>query len=320
MREAPGYIDLQINGAFGYDFTTDPGSIWKVGERLVERGTTAFLPTVISSAPGTVEQALETLAEGPPLHYRGARALGVHAEGPMLAAERRGTHPARHLVAPEVKVISGWGQGLAMVTLAPELAGAREVIESLVGRGVRVSIGHTAATYEEALAAVDWGATLVTHLFNAMPPFEHRAPGPVGATLSDRRLRAALIVDGIHSHPGTVAAVWASLGPDRLFLVSDAVAAAGMPPGEYAIGEVAVTVTDDRVLNRERNLAGSTLFLDQAVRNLIEFTGAEPDSAIATATTVPAGAIGVEPIGAIVLDDDLAVVRTTIDNEVVWER
>ncbi len=320
MREAPGYLDLQINGAFGYDFTTDPSSIWKVGERLVEHGVTAFLPTVISSAPGTVEQALATLAQGPPPDYQGARALGVHAEGPMLAPERRGTHPADRLVSASIEVVSEWGRGLTIVTIAPELPGAREVIESLVDRGVRVSIGHTAATYDQALAAVDWGATLVTHLFNAMPALEHRAPGPIGVALSDGRLRAGLIVDGIHSHPGTVAAAWSSLGPDRLFLVSDAIAAAGMPLGQYSIGDVEVTVTDERVLNREGRLAGSTLFLDQAVRNLVGFTGCKTDEAIAAATTVPAGAIGAEPIGEILLDDDLFVVRTTIDGKEVWER
>ncbi|HJU50751.1 MAG TPA: N-acetylglucosamine 6-phosphate deacetylase, partial [Acidimicrobiia bacterium] len=167
--ELSGLVDIQINGGFGHDFTEDADSIWSVGAKLSDFGVEAFLPTIISSPPGTVEKALEVLASGPPPGYRGARPLGLHIEGPMLAPSRRGTHPEQFLRLPSLEVVEGWtaAAGVLMVTLAPELPGARSVVEALLTEGVVVALGHSAATYEEATAAFSWGITHVTHLFNA---------------------------------------------------------------------------------------------------------------------------------------------------------
>lgn len=289
-----GLVDIQINGAFGHDFTENPDSIWLVGERLTESGVDAFLPTIISSPPGTVEQALAVLAQGPPANYRGARPLGLHVEGPMLAPSRRGTHPEQYLRLPSLDVIEGWtaAAGVLMVTLAPELPGARAVVEALLSEGVVVALGHSAATYEEATAAFSWGITHVTHLFNAMPPFDHREPGPIGALLVQEGVTAGVIVDGIHVHPATVAATWRLLGAERLVLVSDAMAAAGLGDGSFSIGTVPVSVEGGRVVNADGKLAGSSLLLDDAVRNLVAFTGCTESEAIAAATRNPLTVLG----------------------------
>ena len=284
-----GLVDLQINGGFGHDFTEDPESIWLVGEWLSRFGIDVFLPTIISSPPGTVEKALAVLAAGPPEQYQGARPFGLHLEGPMLAPSRRGTHPTEFLRMPSLEVIAGWtaAAGVSMVTMAPELPGARAVVEALLSEGVVVALGHSAATYEEATAAFSWGITHVTHLFNAMAPFDHREPGPIGALLGQERVTAGLIVDGIHVHPATVAAAWKWLRPNRLVLVSDAMAAAGLGDGSFSIGTVPVTVEGGRVVNANGRLAGSSLTLDQAVRNLVAFTGCDEAEAIAAASTNP---------------------------------
>ncbi len=295
--ESTGLVDIQINGGFGHDFTEDPVSIWLVGERLAEFGVEAFLPTIISSPPGTVEKALAVLKQGPPADYRGARPLGLHVEGPMLAPSRRGTHPEQYLRSPSLEVIDGWtaAAGVLMVTLAPELPGARSVVEALLAEGVVVALGHSAATYEEATAAFTWGITHVTHMFNAMPPLDHRAPGPIGALLSQERVTAGLIVDGIHVHPATVAAAWRLLGPERMVLVSDAMAAAGLGDGSFSIGTIPVSVEEGRVVNSDGRLAGSSLLLDQAVRNLVTFTGCTESEAIGAASTNPLTVLGKHP-------------------------
>jgi N-acetylglucosamine-6-phosphate deacetylase len=216
-----------------------------------------------------------------------------------------------------------------MVTLAPELPGAEAVTRELVGSGVVVAAGHTTASYEEASDAFSWGISHVTHLFNAMPPLDHRSPGLVGALIEDRPVTAGLIVDGHHSHPSVVAGAWKWLGPERLALVTDAMAAAGMGDGDFHIGHVPVTVVNGKVTNLEGRLAGSTLSLDQAVRNLIAFTGCGESEALACATRIPAHIIGRPDLGRIEIgeladltffDDDLNVVGTMVGGEVVWRR
>lgn len=285
-----GLFDIQINGGFGHDFTTDPASIWLVGERLAQRGITRFLPTLITSPRGTVERALEALAAGSPDGYQGAEPIGLHVEGPMLSPTRRGTHPEEFLELPSLGLIEGWTKaaGVAMVTLAPELPGALEVIEALVEAGVVVALGHSDATYGQALRGVEAGASTVTHLFNGMRPFDHREPGLVGAAFDDERLTAGLIVDGIHVHPAAVRTAWNLLGPDRLVMVSDSMAAAGIGEGEFRIGTVEVTVAGGRVMNRDGQLAGCSVLLDEAARNLEKFAGVSKKQAFAAASINPA--------------------------------
>ena len=227
--------------------------------------------------------------------------MGLHLEGPFLNPARRGAHNPAHLRAPDLQTITGWSveQYVRLVTLAPELPGALDVIRALVGRGVVVSAGHSLATHAEALAGFEAGITCGTHLFNAMPPLEHRAPGLAGALLADERATVGLIPDGLHLHPSVVALAWQAKGARRVNLVTDAMAALGMPPGRYPLGDWEVTVDDTSARLADGRLAGSLLSLDQAVRNFIAFTGCSLSDALATVTTVPAHLLGLADRGQI---------------------
>ena len=321
---APGMIDLQINGAFGLDFTLDPTTMWGVGAQLPATGVTSFLPTIITSPAPQRNKALQVVAEGPPPGYRGARVLGLHFEGPMLAPDRRGTHEATHLRPPLIDLVDGWGraEGVRLVTLAPELAGAESVIQALLDRGVVVAAGHSAATYEEGVIALRSGVTHGTHLFNGMPPLAPREPGLVGALLDDLGASVAIVVDGIHLHPATVRMVRGNKRADRVVLITDAMAGMGAGLGEYALHDLVVTVDERSARNAEKGLAGSILTLDQAVRNYVAFTGCSPEEALAAASANPADVIGESGRGRIevgrvadlvVLDQHLAVQATIVE-------
>lgn len=289
LLAAPGFVDLQCNGALGIDLASEPERLWELATRLPQWGVTAWLPTIVSTPPEVVERAMATLAQGPPAGWVGAVPLGLHLEGPFLAPARRGAHPEALLRPPDATTAAAWSRaaGVALVTLAPELDGALDVIHGLVERGVVVSLGHSGASFEQAGAAVDAGATWTTHLFNAMSPLHHREPGLTGVALTDDRLHVGLIVDGVHVHPAAVALAHRALG-HRLTLVTDAVAALGMPPGEQVLGRATVIVDADAVRLPDGTLAGSNLSLDQAVRNLVAFTGCDAAAALAAASSAPA--------------------------------
>jgi N-acetylglucosamine-6-phosphate deacetylase len=315
---APGFIDLQLNGAHGVDLTTEPERLWEVAGVLPRYGVTAFLPTIITSPPGVPRRALRALSDGPPVGWSGATPLGLHLEGPMLNPCRRGAHPVQHLRPPSATVIDGWTRegGVALVTLAPELDGALEAVRALRACGVVVAAGHTDASAEALVAAADADVTYVTHLFNAMAPFQHRAPGPAGAALADERLVVGMIVDGIHVHPVAVEAAWRALGPQRCNLVTDATAALGPSVGASRLGDRQVHVGPHGVRTADGTLAGSNLSLDQAVRNLIAFTGCAVHEAVATVTSVPARLLGVAGKGAVVTGNDADVTLLTEELEV----
>lgn len=330
LTVAPGLIDLQINGAYGSDFTSDPETIWKVGARLPEQGVTAFLPTIITSSLDTIAGARAALSGRPP-GYRGAEPLGFHLEGPMLSPKKPGVHDPALMRLPSLDLIEGWSarSGVAMVTMAPELPGSRPVIEALTKSGVVVSAGHTAATLEEASAGFGWGISAVTHLFNAMEPFDHRAPGLIGAVVRDFQAIAGIIADGVHCDPAAVLAAWRWLGPSRLALVTDAISAVGLGDGDYELGRIQVVVRDGQASTSSGRLAGSTLTMDQAVRNLVNFTGCSEAEALATASAVPAKVLGLRDRGSlavgaradlVVLDESMEVVATMVGGDVAHLR
>lgn len=286
----PGFLDLQVNGGFGLDFTADPATIWQVAAGLPRYGVTSFLPTIITSPPATVRAAQAVMQAGPPDGWQGARPLGLHLEGPFLNPDRKGAHNPAYLRSPALADIENWSPDTAvrLVTLAPELSGALDMIAALAGRGVVVSTGHSAATFEQAGAAFDAGARYATHLFNAMPALHHREPGLVAAVLSDPRITAGLIPDGIHVHPAMVALVWQLLGPSRINLVTDAMAAMGMPPGDYLLGDYNVSVDETSARLADGTLAGCVMALDDILRTFRTFTGASLADAVATVTSTPA--------------------------------
>lgn len=303
QRIAGGYLDLQINGGWGHHFSTDPASIWEVGARLVEHGVTQFLPTLVSDGFDLLADAQAVLRAGPPTDWLGAHPIGLHLEGPWLAEARAGAHPRSALRPPDLTGIADFDH-VRLVTIAPELEGAAEVIGRLVDRNVVVSLGHSAATAEEASAGLDAGATMGTHLFNAMSGLTHRAPGLAAALLLDPRATFGIIVDGHHVDPLMVRLAWRTAGP-RMVLVSDAVSLLGR--------------SDDVVArSADGTLAGSTIGLDQCVRNLMSFADAALIDAAAAASSVPRAVLGIEspPNTFVELDDRGAVIRTMIDGVV----
>ena len=326
---APGLIDLQINGGWGDDFTADPASIATVARRLPSTGVSAFVPTIVTAPASRRVAAIEAFAGLRP-EPGAAHALGLHFECPAISPARRGAHDARYIGLPYPGETALWSAqaGVAIVTLAPELDGALELIGGLRERGVVVSIGHTACTAERFAEARAAGATLVTHLFNAMAAFDHRAPGPIGATLADPDVAAGLICDGLHLDPVTVAMAWRSLGMERTVLVTDAIAALGWPHGTTILASRPVTVDASGVRTADGVLAGSNLALDQAVRNLVAFTGCAPAHALHAASAVPAAVLGLPDRGrialgaradVILLDAALNVERTIIGGLSAWK-
>lgn len=295
LTVVPGLIDLQVNGAFGHDFTDDPESIWEVGARLVAHGVTAFCPTIITAPHDRLVAAVEAISRRP-AGYVGAEPLGLHVEGPHIAPEKRGTHPL-DLITParDARVEPN---GVAIVTLAPESDGARDLIETLTKAGVVVSLGHSAAGAACARSALDAGATMGTHIFNAMPPIAAREPGLTGVLLTDPRAYVGLIADGHHHAEETIRLVW-SAASDRLIVVTDAIAALGMPDGAYRLGGVDVVVGQGIARNTEGALAGAVTPLPQALALLQDVTRAPFAEVVATATRNPARALGDDTRGAL---------------------
>lgn len=296
LSVVPGLIDLQLNGAFGHDFTLDPATIWPVAAGLPRYGVTAFLPTIITAPLAASQAAQAVLRAGPPAGWRGAAPLGLHLEGPFLNPEKKGAHNPAHLRPPTLDAVAGWSPAdyVRLVTLAPELPGALEAIAALAGHGVAVSAGHSTASYAEAEAGIAAGVSYATHLFNAMPALHHREPGLAAAALDSPQVVVGLIPDGIHVHPALVRLIWRIAGPERLNLVSDAMAALGMPPGEYQLGDHAVSVGPGSARLADGTLAGSLLAPDEALRNLIAWTGCSLAEALPTLTSTPARLLGLD--------------------------
>lgn len=291
---APGFIELQINGAAGHDLTTEPEALWGVGSALGRYGVTAFVPTLVSPGWAIVDRAMAAFLAGPPPDYNGATPLGWHVEGPFLSEKRAGAHDPAALRPPDLGAVEGWSPaaGIRTVTLAPELPGAIDVVRALVARGVTVSAGHSAATYAEARAGFDAGIRSVTHLFNAMGPLDHREPGLAGAAIEDPRVTIGLIPDGLHLHPALVSIVRRAVGIDRLAIVTDAIAALGMDPGAHQLAGRAVRVHGGAARLEDGTLAGSVLSLDAGLRNLAAFAGIDAAEALPAVTSVPACLLG----------------------------
>lgn len=330
LMAVPGFIDLQVNGGFGLDFTADPTTIWDVAAQLPQYGVTTFLPTIITAPLEKAAHGQHVLAGGPPEGFAGARPLGLHVEGPFLHRDKKGAHNPAHLRPPTIEAVANWSPetGVRLVTIAPELPGALGVIRHLVGQGVVVSAGHSMATYEQATAGFDAGITYATHLFNAMPNLHHRDPGLVAAALLDERITIGILADGLHVDPIADVIAWRLTGPDRFNLVTDAMAALGMPFGEYLLGDYAVTVEDNAARLADQTLAGCIVAMDEAIQNLITYTGCTLPEALATATTTPArllglvGELGTLTPGAaadlVLLLPDLRVCATFINGQCVY--
>ncbi len=316
----PGFVDMHTHGGGGHTFTTgDAESARQAAAFHSGHGTTTLLASLVSSP---FELMRDATAAYRPLVESGVLA-GVHFEGPYLSADRCGAQNPEFLRDPSTaeltELIELGGGAVRMVTIAPERDGATKAIELLVSHGVVAAVGHTDATWEQTRAAVAAGATVGTHLFNGMRPVHHREPGPVVALLEAPNVVCELVADGVHLHDGMLGFATSVAGPERAALITDAMAAAGMPDGEYELGGQAVTVSGGVArLSRDGAIAGSTLTMDAALRHAVGAGVALPDACRMVATT-PARAIGLgDRVGALVaglradlvmLDDDLNVVR-----------
>ncbi|HEX7171681.1 MAG TPA: N-acetylglucosamine-6-phosphate deacetylase [Candidatus Limnocylindria bacterium] len=327
LTAAPGFIELQLNGIDGHDFTSDPASIWTIGAILARHGVTAFLPTIVTSPRGTVESALDAWRRGAATDGQPVP-LGLHVEGPYLAAARAGAHDRSLLRPPEPDEIAGWiaRGGPRIVTLAPEVPGALGAIAQLTASGVVVSIGHTDADAATTRQAIDAGARYATHLFNAMSPLGHHAPGAPGALLDDPRVTLGLILDGHHLDP-VVTSLVARLAPGRISLVSDAIAALGLPDGTHRLGAMEVVVREGAARLADGTLAGSVTGLDACVRELARVTRSAA-AAVEAVTATPARLLGDADRGhlrpgaradLVLLDADLVVRRTIVAGRTAFE-
>jgi N-acetylglucosamine-6-phosphate deacetylase len=307
---SPGFIDLQVNGFAGVDFN-DPSltaeQVHAAMAAMRRTGVTACLPTLITSPFERFAQCARTL-----VRTQHAGVLGLHMEGPYISAEdgARGAHAREHVRAAslddfERRQDAAEGR-IRILTVAPEVPGVLPLVEHVVSRGVRVSIGHTAATPEQIQAAVSAGATLSTHLGNGIAQLIPRHPNVIWEQLASDALTATLIVDGHHLPPSTVKAMVRAKTPARVILVTDATAAAGQPPGEYELSGTRVRLdeTGRVAVPGQPNLAGSALSLDRAVANTVRFTGLSLEEVVPMVTRQPAQYLGVQPLGEVTLDWD----------------
>jgi len=319
---APGFVDLQVNGAFGVDVIAHPRSLDKLSAKLLLTGVTSYLPTIISLPLDRYPALLPDISLDA---SAGAEPLGIHLEGPFINPAKKGAHPEENVSPPDAGALEAMTESASvrMVTLAPEMPGARKLTEAAAGRGVVVSLGHSNATFEEATDALDSGVRSVTHLFNAMSPLHHRDPGLPGAALVHGEAVCGIIADGRHVHPGMVRLAYEKLGVDRLYLVTDAMAAAGMGPGEYVLGERRVRMSDGVPRLENGTLAGSVLQMDEALRNALSFTGCSLPEAARMAATTPAMLLGEEGRKgrlAAGCDADVVALSPDLEVEAVWSR
>ncbi len=317
----PGFVDLQVNGAFGVDVATEPHRLAELSGALISTGTTAYLPTVISSLERLYEEALPGLAEGP--SPGGAEVLGIHLEGPFINLGKRGAHAAVHVLPPDPELLLRLLDlgPVRMVTFAPELEGADELMKSAANRGVMVSAGHSDASFEVAYEALDASVAGVTHLFNAMSTLHHREPGLPGAAFAHPRAVCGLIADGLHVHPEMVGLAFRMLGPDRIYLTTDAISAAGMEDGEYRLATRTVYLDGGVPRLGSGAIAGSVLTMAESFRNVLAFTGCTLPEAARMASTTPARLVGEgKRKGRLApgYDADITVLAPDLSVEAVW--
>lgn len=295
----PAFFDVHIHGSAGHDvMEATPEAFSAVGQFLALHGVGAYLPTTVTMPIGATLKSLEGMAKFIGSRDHGARPLGIHIEGPFLSPHKKGAHPARLLQTPSVELFDRMWQASAgnirLMTIAPELPNALEVIARAASLGVRVSIGHSNADADAAKAGINAGAVAATHAYNAMRNFDHKASGILGEVLTNDNLFAELICDGFHVDPAAVQIYWRCKGPHRAILITDAMMAAGMPDGNYKLGELDVIVKDGKCILDENTLAGSTLTLDRGVKNFAEFTGAPLAQVSHLASRNPARMTGLE--------------------------
>lgn len=341
---APGFIDVQINGGFGIDFSQaseDVGAgVSFVAKKILEHGVTSFCPTLVTSPPAVYHKVLPQVK----VHdggAHGAGVLGFHLEGPFISVEKKGAHPEQFLRTfksggvEDLMEAYGSLDNVAMVTLAPELACSQSVVSVLSQRGITVSLGHSVANLSQAEDAVQHGASFITHLFNAMLPFHHRDPGIVGLLTSDkvpagRTVYYGMIADGIHTNPAALRIAHRA-HPAGLVLVTDAITAMGLPPGRHTLGQQVIEIQGlHAYVAGTKTLSGSIATMDMCVRHFKQASGCSVEEALEAASLHPAQLLGIthkkgnldygSDADLVLVDDALNVKATYISGEEVWRK
>lgn len=326
---APGFIDIHVHGGGGHSLiTTDPAEIEAYSRWAPGQGVTGFLATVCTASVESALACLEAVAAAKP---GGASLLGSNLEGPFVSPERRGALPPSWPAPPNIaefrQLHSAAGGTLRLMTVAPELPGAIDLIREAIAEDVRVSVGHTDATFEAAHEAFGAGATQITHAFNAMRPFHHREPGPIGAALEAGAI-AEVIADGVHLHAATVRTLVRSFGPERVALITDGVTPAGLGEGTFRIGDIEATLSGGEMRLPDGTIAGSVATMADVFRNVVRWGIADIPTTAVMASATPARALGLEAhkgriapgydADLVALTDDLQIARTWVAGEVVY--
>jgi N-acetylglucosamine-6-phosphate deacetylase len=346
----PGFIDVHVHGVEGVDSQDPGGAIASIAERLPRYGVTGFCPTTVACVPAMLRRVLDQVREARAAPAaRSARVLPAHLESNFINAEFRGAQPSGCLRSPQAALGPG-GSGesgefdgadilaeigraapdVGIVTMAPELEGGLDLIRWLVARGHRVSLGHSGATYEEALEAIDAGARQATHLFNRMPPVHHRAPGLAGAVLQSEEVAAEIICDGVHVHTALMRMAIAAKRATRIMAITDGTAAAGLPVGGRAsLGGQPIVAGESSALLTDGTIAGSVATMDQVFRLLVATVGLSPVDAATLCATTPARELGLVGYGVlapdaaadlVILDGTFSVVQTYVGGQLVYAR
>lgn len=299
----PGFVDIHVHGAGGHDvMSSTEEALSTVAKTVACHGTTSIVATTVTAPPDETRRCLEDIARyiSSPMNTAApatptAEIIGIHLEGPFISATRRGVHPAGSIAKPSIALLDRYLEAangtVRILTLAPEIPGALELVERGYARGIVVAIGHTDATYEQAHTAIFRGARHAVHVFNAMRPFSHRETGVLGAVLTDNSVTAEIIADGVHVDDPAIRLLLAAKGPDLVILVSDGTAATGMRDGSYRLGTFDVIVSGGVCRNQEGKLAGSTLTLDRALQHMVRL-GVPLIEAVRMATLNPARRVG----------------------------
>ncbi|KAF1379984.1 hypothetical protein PFLUV_G00181750 [Perca fluviatilis] len=341
---APGFIDVQINGGYGIDFSQASDDVSTgvsfVAKKILQHGVTSFCPTLVTSPPAVYHKVLPQIKVSDGGEH-GAGVLGFHLEGPFISVEKKGAHPEQFLRTfqsggiEDLMETYGGLDNIAMVTLAPELGGSQSVVKELCQRGITVSLGHSVANLSQAEEAVHHGASFITHLFNAMLPFHHRDPGIVGLLTSDqipagRTVYYGMIADGIHTNPAALRIAHRA-HPSGLVLVTDAITAMGLPPGRHTLGQQVIEIQGlHAYVAGTKTLCGSIATMDMCVRHFKHASGCSVEEALEAASLHPAKLLGVShrkgtldygsDADLVLLDDALNVEATFISGEEVWRK
>lgn len=297
----PGFVDVHVHGGAGYDFMySDAESLHAITKFHCSQGTTTMLATTMTAAKSAIDRVLSEVNAFRATEMPFTQIAGMHLEGPFISPKWSGAQNPEHIVPANIEWLAQWEAEytglIRQVTLAPEREGALEAILWLRKHGITAALGHTDATYEEVITATDAGLNQAVHMFNAMTPLHHRKPGAAGAILSDKRIRAEIIADGIHVHPAAIAILTRLKTDNNLLLITDAMSATGLSDGEYMIGDLPVVVREGIATLRDNPaaLAGSTLTMIRGFRYLIQEVGLSLEDASRAASLTPAMSIGME--------------------------